>query len=402
MVHLPSESRFAALPKQRTRNLIHAKVCHSATDLKCLIDQWHHLQANALEPSIAAAPGWFAPMFQHAGGPENNVSVIATGAEDASYLTGIFPLQMQQNRWLAPVPVLTTWVNDFSFSGLPTVSSGDTQESLKAMLDCAASHFGARAVLFQKIPSAGNFATSLTETAYSLNLSATRFDPFERACLNTGKNFDTWYQESFKRKKRKEFRRLRTRLSEQGKLELCVHVAGKPLKQWIGEFVALEQAGWKGRRGTAIACQTGMADFLTHTLGALHETDDLIFWKLALNGKPIAMLFGMISGNRAWLGKIAYDEAYARYSPGVLLILDATADFLSRPNIEMVDSSAVPDHPMINHIWRDRLAMSDLMIATPGTSPAMFNALTMAERARGLVRDTAKSAYHRFQKGQAR
>ena len=34
-----------------------------------------------------------------------------------------------------------------------------------------------------------------------------------------------------------------------------------------------------------------------------------------------------------------------------------------RRRSQFADSCATPDHPMIDHLWRDRLAMADLMIA---------------------------------------
>lgn len=379
-----------------------ARVLQSLPALHALDEQWCRLQSSAVEPSISAAPGWFMPMFEHADAVANAVSVIATHSTHSYHLSGIFPLRLQRHRWLAPVPVLTSWANEFFFSGTPLVSADNPSAVITTMLHSAAEDFAARAVLFEKLPSGGQFEHAVTQAAASGGLAIAHFDPFERAGLVTGREFDSWFQDSFQRKKRKEFRRLRARLSEQGNLELITHQQGEPLKQWVNEFTTLENAGWKGRRGTAIACTGHMMSFLSEALASLDRRGDLIFWKLSLDGKPVAMLFAMLSGNRAWLGKIAYDERFARFSPGVLLILDATADLLARPGIKLVDSSAVPDHPMINHLWRDRLAMTDIMVATPGTSRILFKAITAGEHTRRKVRAVAKSAYHRLLKGKVK
>ena len=111
------------------------------------------------------------------------------------------------------------------------------------------------------------------------------------------------------------------------------------------------------------------------------------------------MLFAMVTGTTAFLGKIAHDEAFDRYSPGVLLILEATRTLLARTDITSADSCAVPGHPMIDNIWRDRVPLADMLIAAPGTPPPLFAAIAAAERIRRPLRATAKSLYHHLRRG---
>ena len=107
-------------------------------------------------------------------------------------------------------------------------------------------------------------------------------------------------------------------------------------------------------------------------------------------------MFAQVVGGRAWLGKIAFDEDFAKYSPGVLQILDATESLFAEGGIALVDSCAVPDHPMIDNIWRDRIAMADLLIGTPNMPSARFKAMTAAELFRRRSRNAAKDVYNRF------
>ena len=81
-----------------------------------------------------------------------------------------------------------------------------------------------------------------------------------------------------------------------------------------------------------------------------------------LDGRAIAAIVTLRSGDAAWCWKIAYDEAFARYSPGVQLLLDVTEALLADPRIARADSCATPDHPMIDHIWRERLSLSDRLM----------------------------------------
>ena len=65
---------------------------------------------------------------------------------------------------------------------------------------------------------------------------------------------------------------------------------------------------------------------------------------------------------RAVFFKLGVDERFAKYSPGVQLTLDLTRHLCADPAIASADSTAGPDHPMINPIWRGRFAIGDVLI----------------------------------------
>jgi len=81
-----------------------------------------------------------------------------------------------------------------------------------------------------------------------------------------------------------------------------------------------------------------------------------------LNGQPIAVCVTLMSGSTAWCWKIAYSEGVSRYSPGVQLVLDLTEKLLADQTVARTDSCATSGHPMIDHVWRERLAVSDRLI----------------------------------------
>jgi hypothetical protein len=108
------------------------------------------------------------------------------------------------------------------------------------------------------------------------------------------------------------------------------------------------------------------------------------------------MLFGVKRGREAWLSKIAFDEAHAKFSPGALIIFDVMESLVEEGRVELVDSCAIPDHPMINHIWRDTVALQDVLVCARHTPQWLFSLLVRRERALRRAREQAKRAYHRF------
>src|SRR5947209_6253684 len=96
------------------------------------------------------------------------------------------------------------------------------------------------------------------------------------------------------------------------------------------------------------------------------------------------------SGDAGWFWKIAYDESFARSSPGVQLTLDLTRDLLADTVLAQTDSCATADHPMIDHLWAERLALADLLIAPSAARVGQFRVACQLEALRRTLIATAK------------
>src|SRR5262249_19749962 len=130
---------------------------------------------------------------------------------------------------------------------------------------------------------------------------------------------------------RKELRRQRRRLGELGKLESAVLEDGKDLESWVEQFLQLEASGWKGQHGTALAVHSNERNFFHAVARDAFARHRLMMLGLFLDGKPIALKCNLLMGDGAIAFKIAFDEQYARFSPGVQLALDNIALAHRRP-----------------------------------------------------------------------
>lgn len=218
---------------------------------------------------------------------------------------------------------------------------------------------------------------------------------WQRAVINTTGSFDDWLMQNFDHKRRKELKRLRSRLSEQGDLQCHSLEPRGDLAPFVAAFLALEAQSWKGARGTAIRNSTQLENALREGLQAMHAQGKVHFWTLALDGRPIAALFALVDGGEATLGKIAHATDMAKYSPGVQVILQATEQFFADPAIALADSNAIPDHPMINRIWRDRRIVSDYVVAQAGAGGFAVSVLTRFLGTKDAARGLAKRAVQR-------
>lgn len=350
----------------------HARL-RTPEDIAAAVPAWKRLAVRGLVPAGLNAPELASAMLRHVGGAE-----LAVVEQDGELLLA---LPVQRKKF--PRGLLGNWVTPLTPLGTPHIDRGTPASALAELLSGLSVPLA-----LSSIETKGAFWNYISTRDAHFEV----IERWERACLNLEGTYAQWLDNNFNAKRRKEYKRLLTRLGEQGKLEqqtLGMHDDAGP---WINALLEVEQAGWKGERGTALGSHPELVAATRDGLMALQEAGKLRMWRLVFNGKPIAVMHGVVEGSEAWLGKIAYDEAFAKSSPGVLLILYATQSLFEEGGIKRVDSCAIPGHPMIENIWRDRIEVADVMIAPKSLSAPHFKLMVQLERlrrsARGLARDT--------------
>ena len=187
----------------------------------------------------------------------------------------------------------------------------------------------------------------------------------------------------------REFRRQKRRLADAGKLEYHVARSVDEIRQGVEAFLTLEAAGWKGRERTAMAIDRFRAAFAREAVHRLSEQDLCRVHSLTLDGRVIACLIVFVEQGVAYTWKTAYDENYAAYSPGTLLMIEVTRTHLDDPNIQVTDSCAMPDHPVMSRIWTERRPVGTMVV---GLSAEADRATRQAATQLHLYRETRNMA----------
>jgi len=280
-----------------------------------------------------------------------------------------------------PMPVFVAWTHPFAPLSTPLLDREFAADAVPALMAAMRALPGApKAALFPLLPEASIAArlfalevASKGQTVTQLNLHARaaliREDDEPLSIVSTGK--------------RKELSRQRRRLAETGHLGYQVSSEVRDVSAAIDDFLAVEQRGWKGRAGGAAAYSSATTRFMSEAVAALAAERKARVDRMRLDGRTIAAAITLYSGDYAWFWKIAYDEEFSRYSPGVQLTIDLTDVLEGDRQLALVDSCAVADHPMIDHLWGGRIAMADWFVPLDGTTS--FAIASAAERARGMT-----------------
>jgi hypothetical protein len=229
----------------------------------------------------------------------------------------------------------------------------------------------------------------LRAVAVARGLPVTVSDIQQRPMLASSDDGETYLKRSISKEHLREMRRQWRRLEGAGVL---VHkVARQPAEVRAGleAFLALEAAGWKGQRRSAMVADRYRAAFAREAVTNLADNDHVRIHSLELDGKPIAILVVFVMGGEAYTWKTAYDEAFAAFSPGKLLVQKLTEQHLDDANIQRTDSCAVPDHPIMSRFWQERSTMGTMII---GLAPERDRDVRQTAKQMHLYRNTRNFA----------
>ena len=122
---------------------------------------------------------------------------------------------------------------------------------------------------------------------------------------------------------RSEMRRKRRGLEKHGAVVFhALSPTPASVDAHLAELLRVEASGWKGREGSAIVQRPHLARFIADYARRAAASGTLRLFFLSLDGENIAAQMLAETGGRLWQFKIGYDERWARYSPGRLLMFD--------------------------------------------------------------------------------
>ncbi|WP_434724162.1 GNAT family N-acetyltransferase [Mesorhizobium sp. RIZ17] len=356
-----------------------------------LVEELDYLSARTIEPNVFFNPRFLAPAMPRLEDREVRLAVIRDGDEYRNRLRLLVPFSVERPAIPLGVPVMRTWSSPFGPLGTPLVDRDDPVgviEDFFSML--SRPHLKLPKVfVLPDMRLDGPVASLLTSFADSRGLTMVTTGKVERPVLESDADGEDYLKASLSAHHYREFRRLKRRLADQGKLEHIVARGPDEIRHAIESFLTLEAAGWKGRERTAMAIDRYRAAFAREAVHRLAEQDMCRIHLLTLDGRTIACLVVFVEAGVAYTWKTAYDEALATYSPGTLLMIEVTKQHLDDPNIVMTDSCAVPDHPVMSRLWSERKPMGTLVV---GLTPDADRLARQAASQLHLYRETRNMA----------
>ena len=351
----------------------------SAPQAASIITEWRDLALRSIEANVFFHPGILLPAIDHL---DQSVTV-ATLRDRTGRLIGLAPTERRRLGRIAPA--IRIWSHDYGPLGAPLLDAEAIDQAATAVVGAAAKK---TSLVIPCLPREGRAAAALRQAAERTRRPWSLVEEYQRAILDRPEGPPT-IRATLPHRRRKEFARQMRRLAELGTVTVETAIEPDRVRARFEEFLTLEAAGWKGEKGTALASLAATAGFARDIVFNRSERGTIRIVSIRLGDHPVAIVVCFIAGATAFTWKIAYDEHFARFSPGAQLMLEAADALFGDPAIMRIDSCASANHPMIDHLWPGRLALGTLVIGPVGGG-ALYRAGLAAFRAEVEARAAAK------------
>jgi CelD/BcsL family acetyltransferase involved in cellulose biosynthesis len=362
---------------------VSVEVLSDLAALRALVPEWEALAAEAAEPNPFYEHWMLLPALE-AYGKEAGFRCVVVW--DNGVLGALFPMTLERRYRGLPVAALRSWRHRNMLLSTPLVRrKGGAPHAgcIRAFLESGV----APVVEFEHLPAGGPVYGALAEEASRAGSPWFASDAYARALLDRDRDPRAGFNSNLKN----NLRRCEKRLGALGRLEPVRLAPDGDVAGWIAGFLRLEAAGWKGRAGSALACREDDRRFASETFAEAHRRGRLLVTGLDLDGKPIARHLLFTAGEGAYTFKIAYDEAYARYSPGILAEVDNVRQFIelgdARPGLRWIDSFTAPENVTTGRVWKDRLTVQRVAIGTRGAGRLAVAAMPLMRLAKTCLKD---------------
>lgn len=329
---------------------------------------WFDLQDRALEDNYYLSPSFVTAAMRHyASHHQYRVVFVYLGTR----LVAVAPFSVHRPSLRIPLRMLRGMESPHGYLSHPLIDREHVHGAVSALLDWMERPANAwQVAFFSKLSAGSPFLETLER---ELRRRRRVFDiryAFQRATLVRRRNFDQ-YLEALPRARRKTFRRRWVRLQQRGRTEIVLHRDVGDAAALAQRFMQIECRGWKGERGSALLSRSTDTEFFLDIVQEAARHGNLFFVELQLDGRPIAMTANFICGTTLFAFKVAYDPAYAQYSPGTLAEVMTVKLFHETPGLTFGDGGA-NEESYISAYWRDLVPMHHVLIAMPRVSANVY------------------------------
>ncbi|QRM53403.1 GNAT family N-acetyltransferase [Sinorhizobium sp. BG8] len=322
------------------------------------------LANRALEPNVFFTGRFLAPAMPRLEDRIIRLSVIRDEDSRRSRIRYLMPFSVDKPGFAVGGSIIRAWAHPFGPLGTPLIDAEEASETMDNLLEALGRPDLALpgVLVLPDLRLNGPFARLMRAVAIGRNLPVAVAEPYERPMLESFADGATYVRNAISPNHFRELHRQWRKLDQAGQLSYSVARQPQDIRLRMEEFLLLEASGWKGRARTAMITDRYRAAFAREAISNLAETDGVRIHTLDLDGRAIASMIVFMTGGEAYTWKTAYDEAYAMYSPGKLLVAELTEWHLDDANIVRSDSCAIPTHPIMSRFWQEREAMGTLVI----------------------------------------
>jgi hypothetical protein len=163
----------------------------------------------------------------------------------------------------------------------------------------------------------------------------------------------------------------------------------------VEELIEIEGASRLAAGGMVLRADPAYEQFFREMCAGFAAAGRLQLHALRYGDQTLAIRCNLLADPGIFYFKVAYDEAFAEFSPGIRLEVESFHLFHERAQSEWVDSCSDPNNETMNRLLPQRRKLLTLVLVKPGLrGPVTSAALRAGQglRERAMARSQATSA----------
>jgi len=327
-----------------------------------LEDEWRNLAHDAIEKNVYLFPWFIEASLSLFDAKQPEVVLIY----HQGLLIGLFLTEKDLGYAKIPIGFFRNALHPHQFLGTPLVRKHFADQftiGLFRWLD--ASPLSKSFLLLSQLSGDKEITTAIHKISKTQGRQLLEIDRFQRAMI-TLPTHGTNPEGHLSASRKKSLKRKRKALSQLGELSIEQLTSKDKLESWFEDFARLENLGWKQQKKTSIQENLADVEFYRQMLPSAADDAALNFFRLTVNGKPIAYTLDLTCPPFVYCHRCAYDLSYKKYAPGVLMEYETLKIYNRMDFTAIVDSCTSPDNQMINELWPNRKSIVTLAIAKKG------------------------------------
>ena len=326
---------------------------------------WRALATRALEPNPFVEPDFLMLCARHL---ESYADTTLVVAQEGDAFRGVIPIVTFESPHIPPRTVAITGGRPRAGRLLdtPLVDSTCADPAMGALLDALHGAVKERGwpgiVAMDMVGIDGPTVECLHRMCEIRRFPVFTKEPWERATISrTGR----WANPIDGDRRREIGRRQRLLAKETGAEVALVDRTLDPTA--LEDFLKMEMAGWKGQVGGQAF---GSSPETMAWFGDWHRqwvaTGRLTILSLQVGQTPVAMQYFVRAGEGFFCFRIAYDETFAKYKPGAMLLYLALNYLRDNTDAAWLDSTSDKDNEFFLGMLPERRKLARLLIGIGG------------------------------------
>jgi hypothetical protein len=330
---------------------------------KALEADWKDLARHAVEPNPFNCSWFVNPSIPLLEKLQPQIIMILS----QNLLIGLFLVFRDTGYLKLPIAFWRTAMHHGQYLGTPLVRAGYEDIFAQGVLDWLDAAPRDHCFLkLSQLASGGKVAQALIARCEAQDRPFMPINGYERAAIHVPSVDPLAPVQHLSSGRRKALRRDRQGLMQHGPIVFERLMDKAQLPEWLDGFLKMENSGWKRDGGTSILSLPAEEAFYRTMVSEAFRQSTLHFFRLCVAGRPVAYTLDVVAGSHGYCLKSAFDYDYRKYAPGVLTEVESLTRYSQQDELHVVDSCTSPDNHLLNELWPNRLAITDLSISRSG------------------------------------